>query len=98
MYDEWNQMYYDKGKIANLSFLPGLFFELLIKNKNRVVTYKEFLKEIYQDNGEVTENKRAKVRIVIYRLRKQLEGFVKIGYKRHFGFYIEGVEWNVRAN
>lgn len=98
MYDEWTQLYYDKGKIVSLSFLTGLFFELLINNKNKVVTYKEFLKEIYHDNGEVTENKKGKVRIVIYRLKKQLKGFVKIEYKRHFGFYIEGVEWDVRAN
>lgn len=92
MYDEWNQLYYDKGKIVNLSFLPGLYFELLINNKNKVVTYKQILKEIYHDNKEVTENKKAKIRLTIYRLRKQLEGFVKIGYKRYFGYYIEGVE------
>ena len=92
MYDENAGLYYDKGKIVNLSFLPSLYFEILVNNKGKVVTYHQILKEIYNDNGIVTANKRAKINITMNRLISQLEGFVKIGHKRHIGFYIIGVE------
>lgn len=72
---------YVNGKVQRLDYHEREFLELLLKNHDRVVTYEQMEKQVWEDNMSS-----AAVRSLVRNLRKKLplnviENVSKIGYK-----------------
>lgn len=89
MLDDNTGMYYSKGKIISLTPTENLIMQVLIKNKDKIVTSKELLYEVWlkEDNKA---NKRV-LRTAIFRLKHKLQGYVKIMMIRNVGYVIREV-------
>ena len=88
MLDEDTNTFYIDNKIIQLTFNETIFLSLLIMNKNKVVDYKDILKEVYSE--ELIENKMIhKIHPLIHRLNRKIGKYVKIKKIRNKGVMLE---------
>jgi DNA-binding response OmpR family regulator len=83
-YDIFNHTLTHNNTIIKLTQSQTLLLELLIKHKNRVVTYQEIENHLYYDKGMSEDALKSLVRGLRSKINKELiENFSKIGYKIH---------------
>ena len=81
-YDTFNHTLSSKDKILSIPASQRLFLEILIKNKNRVVTYTELEYEIWYDKVMTADSLRTLVRKLRKVVGKEvIENISKTGYK-----------------
>lgn len=88
MHDVFNYTFYGKKQIYNLNKKENIILDLLLNNKNRVVTYKDLIKKVY---GLDFEDKylRNCVKGRVRKLEHKLEGEIKIINIREVGYRIK---------
>ena len=92
MYDNENYRYIT-DEIIELTPLENKMLRLLIKNKGKVMTYKQIIKEVYFEMYNKEDmRQRMKIRRCIQRLRKKLKDEVEFINKRSVGYMIEKFE------
>ena len=89
MLDEDTGMYYVGDKIISLTFYESMVLEVLIKNKYKLVTYEEFLKEVYSEKNLTHEGKQ-KVNVLMWRLKQKLKSYINIKRVWNIGFILLG--------
>lgn len=88
MLDEDTDTFYIDNKIIQLTFNESIFLSILIKNKNKVVDYKDILKEVYSE--ELIESKmKDKIHALIQRLNRKIGKYVIIKKIRNKGVMLE---------
>ena len=83
MHDSENLRYIGTNKIINLSPKENELLEILIKNKEHIVSFDFLTKQLYP---EAFSNKG--VLLLVHRLRKKLKGEVIIKTKHRLGYII----------
>jgi len=82
MYDTFNQSLFNENKIIPLSSFQAQLLDILIKNKNRIVSYTELENEIWYDKVMTVDSLRAlvlKTRKVVG--KEVIKNISKTGYK-----------------
>ena len=74
-----------KNNVILLTARETEIFEILDRNKKKYTTLSELAEEVY---GEDTERYRENVRILMWRLKKKLENYIKIRTFYGKGFLI----------
>ncbi|AXH09949.1 DNA-binding response regulator [Malaciobacter halophilus] len=67
-YDKFNKALFKKGELISLSSKEVMFFDVLVKNKDRAVCYEEFNQIIWE--GEMTKDA---LRSIVKDLRRKIE-------------------------
>jgi len=81
-YDTLNQSLFEKQNIITLSQYQSQLLNILIKNKNRIVTYSEIENEIWYDKVMTADSLRTLVRKTRKLVGKEvIENISKTGYK-----------------
>ena len=86
MHDTYNFRYIGKNGSIDLTINENIILDLLIKNKNYIVTYKKLIDAVYK----CQEDKYFKININQYicRLRQKLKGEVEIKNKHNIGYML----------
>lgn len=86
MHDSFNYTFYGKNQIYDLNKKENIILDLLLSNKNRVVTYKELIKKVFglEEDKYLIANIRGRVR----KLEHKLNGEINIKNIREVGYRI----------